>query len=222
MWNKIAISISTFCTLTGCGNILGEADNDPTSVTNAIINHTDHRPNQPIGLLSEPSSDANVAAVEDRLSVYLQGNISRITFAEGTVPYLQSAGRSEPPMNLNIRGFKPPRGLTLVIRHLELAAISELSGLSLKPCETGSLYTGYAAANQSLDVYLETETGPVWDWAIPYGLVVCDTGKNFDVLALPVGHIIFAGDTKKIETLRELPEHHPFISGFKGYDHDGY
>ena len=214
MWTKVVISMSTLCLLTGCDKTVDQEDGNPISVPDAIIAHASHGPNQPIGNLSKPSSDTNVAAIEVRLSAYLKGNLSHITFAEGTVPYFQSAGRSEPPLNLNVRGFKSPRGLMLVIRHLERAATSELSSLSMKPCKTGSLYTGYAAANQSLDVYLETEAGPVWDWAIPYGLVICDTGKNFDVLALPVDHTVFAGDTKKMEALKALPKDHPLSGAY--------
>ncbi len=214
MWTRIVVTVSAISLLIGCGNSVDEAGDNPGSIRDTTKTHADRGPYQPIGYLSKPSSNANVAAIEDRLSIYLKGDLSRITFAEGTVPYLQSAGRSKPPLNLNVRGFKSPRGLTLVIRHLERVATSELSGLHMKPCETGSLYTGYAAANQSLDVYVETETGPVWDWAIPYGLVVCDAGENFDVLALPVSHIVFAEDTKKMEALNALPKDHPLSSKF--------
>ena len=214
MWNKLVICVVTSLSLIGCSNTLGEADDNPALVPNVTITQANHGPSQPIGHLSKLSSDTNVAAIESRLSTYLKGDVSRITFAKGTVPYFQSAGRSEPPLNVNVRGFKSPRGLVLVIRHLEAAAVSAIPDLPMKPCKIGSVYTGYAAANQNLDFYDETETGPIWDWAIPYGLVVCVTGKDFDVLALPLDHIIFAGDKKKTEVLKMLPKDHPLFDTF--------
>jgi len=212
MWKNFIICVSAMAVLSGCGNAVGEAGDGSIPVADTPRARGDYRPNQPIGRLYTSSPNTKVAAVEARLSTYLKGDVSRVNFAKDTVPYLQSAGGSRPPLNLNVRGLSSRQGLNLVIRHLEPVAINDISGLFLKPCETGSVYTGYAAANPSLDVYLETETGPFWNWAIPYGIVVCDKGEDFDVLALPIEHKIFAEDSKRTETLKALPKDHP-LSG---------
>lgn len=218
MWNKAKIVCLAGLALVSCtpSTDIQTMGDDVSSVSDVKPSTAPHSnaietTETPIGMVPIKTSE-KTAPMQARLAAYLIDNSGNIKFAVDTIPIAESVMRQLPGLPAMITTTNPQSGLHLVIDNIQPLPNLAILAVTNLECNEGRLFRGYAAANPSLFTSTSTEGGYAIEAAIPYGLIICDQGDGFEVLALPITHELFKNDSVKNNVLKTLPKDHPLFN----------
>ena len=192
MWIRIVIGVSALCFLTGCGNAVGDSDNQ--NVDTQIEHSTRSDRNDfasTYGALPNTVPPASIADLQTRIVARLKKGLDGGYFPN-TVPdpermlrELVNPGQSKGWVMVNGN-----RRLYLVKRHLRLVPKTNPNKDFSKFCDVGKLYSGYVAPRPFTELIIQTESLQEIT-ANPYGLLVCDHADTLKLKLLNANHPIF-------------------------------
>lgn len=215
------IMVASAVILTACQPGAIEADisapqnkDSSTLADNIIENVAVDTRGKPLGALPKQAPIPSVAVTQNAVIDRLLNAKSILRLDDHMESIYEGVG-GVTNNGLKWRGAEELSPLYLVVRHLEKLPKEKLTGVPPSFCETGEIYTGYAAAGQSLSFWVESEVGTLSTWAIPHGLIICASPEQsaLKIGVMPIRHEIFSGDEALVSILDELPEHHPLSLG---------